>query len=100
MPWKARDVKAALTRKFGFSLQSQGRSNRHEWFAKDVPGVPRVLTMFSHGMVDLSDSLLGKIARQLRVRRSDLDAMVGCTQSLEDYTRRLREAADGTRRGS
>lgn len=70
MPRKARDVKASLTGKFGFSPAAVGRDKGHEWF-------------------------LAKIARQLRVRRGYMDGMIDCANSSDAYRTKLRENPDG-----
>ena len=95
MPRKARDVKSALGGKFGFSPAPVGREKGHEWFALDVPGVARVLTMFSRGMPEFSDDLMATIARQLRVRRGYRDGMIDCTFSSEAYRKKLVDNPDG-----
>jgi hypothetical protein len=57
-----------------------------------VDGIKRpVHTFLSHGVREYGDSLLGKMAQQLRLRRPELDALVECP--LDGHA--LRPVAEG-----
>lgn len=88
MPRQARDVRASLIKKFGFS-PAQHKSTDHEWLKLDLPGSERVLTKFSHGEREIRDRLLGIIARQLKVGLPYLGGMIDCRNSREDYYQHL-----------
>ena len=94
MPRPTREVSGALTTKFRFAA-APNKSPDHEWIALEIEGAQKVTTKFSRGMRDLSDSLLGKIAQQLLVKRAYLDEMIDCTKSQQDYCRKLREDPEG-----
>jgi hypothetical protein len=94
MPRPARDVKNALEAKFHFAA-APNKNPDHQWLALEIEGAQKVTTKFSHGMREISDNLLGKIARQLLVGRPYLDEMIDCTKSVEDYYIKLRENPEG-----
>jgi len=48
-----------------------------------------VCTYLSHGKHECSDSLLGKMAKQLRLTRAQFDAFIDCTLSMEAYIEML-----------
>jgi len=50
-----------------------------------------VCTYLSHGAQECGDSLLGKMAKQLRLTRTQFDAFIDCTLSMEAYIEILRE---------
>ena len=50
-----------------------------------------IRTYLSHGVREYGDSLLAEVARQMHLRRSELDAFVHCPMSHEAYARLLRE---------
>ena len=94
MPLKTRDLKRALTGKFDFA-PADSRGQDHEWFQLRLEGYPAIFTKVSHGMREVTDSLLPKIANQLMVPRSFLLGMVECSQSREDYFARVRTNPTG-----
>lgn len=89
MPRKARDLKASLTKKFGFAPTTKGRGPAHEWLQLTPQGVLPVKVMFSHNDPELGDVLLGKICKQLRVTRPYLNGMIDCQESVEAYLAKL-----------
>lgn len=78
------------------SLRRKGftqRSGHHTFFHyKTVDGQSTsIFTKLSHGAREqLSDGLVADIARQLRLSKRDLEALVSCSLSQEDYERQLR----------
>jgi hypothetical protein len=89
VPLKARDVKASLTKKFGFAPLAQGKDHDHEWLAVTLPDAGRVAVMFSRNDAELRDVLLGRICRQLRVLRPYLNGMIECSNTREAYYRKI-----------
>ena len=89
MPIKRRDFVRLLTQKFGF-VPSATHGDDHDWYELTLPGMPTILTRVSHGASEISDVLLGLIARQLRVHAPYCRGMFQCTNSREDYYRQLR----------
>ena len=84
MPHKARAVEAALLRK-GFRLVTNGRHRKFEYGALGG-NTTAVRTSMSHGANrDLSDDLLGKMARQVRLSRREFDELVRCPMSQSRY---------------
>ncbi len=50
-----------------------------------------IFTIISHNLKEYSDSLLGKMARQLKLEKSDFVELVECTLSKEMYYNILRK---------
>ena len=86
-----RDVESILLDKFQFA-ESTTRSDSHRWVELTLPGLPVIATYFSHARQDIGDNLWGKIARQLRVRKTYLNEMIECTKSREEYYKQVKEA--------
>ena len=92
MPRKARDVRKQLTAKFEFG-PALGKATDHEYLQLTVPGVPKVVTKFSHGKAEIRDDILGLMARQLRVTGPQFSEMIDCTMSKGAYVNHLVAAA-------
>jgi len=88
MPLAATELRRALVGKFGFSEAGSGRGP-HDKYRLEVDGQWMAHTLISGGASDLSDSILGQIARQLGVTRREVYEMVGCSMGLEAYLERL-----------
>jgi len=84
-----RDVEAIIQSKFGFE-RATGRSIDHRWYKLHVEGLPVISTKFSHSGGQLSRTIEGKIARQLRVRKGFFVEMVTCSKSQTDYLQQVR----------
>ena len=86
-PRRTRDLAAALLRK-GF-----GRDNtHHEMYWLYVGGKrTSVRTRISHGAREYGDSLLGQMARQLGLTRSEYDDLIECPMGGTEYVRLLTE---------
>lgn len=84
---KTKDIKKSLLAK-GF----QQESTHHEmyWF---YIGEKRtsVRTRISHGATEYDDKLMGLMARQLKLRRSEFDDLIKCPLSGEGYSKLLIE---------
>jgi hypothetical protein len=83
-----REVEATLLSKFAFA-----RSNKavdHRWLELALPGLPAILTKFSHTREDIGDTLWKKIAHQLRVPSHYLTGMIDCRNSRKDYYEKVR----------
>lgn len=92
MPIKTRDFVRLLRRKFGF-VPCTTHGDDHDWYELTLPEMPTILTRVSHvhqSPSEISDVLLGLIARQLRVRAPYCRGMFQCTNSREDYYRQIR----------
>ncbi len=48
-----------------------------------------VFTKVSHGAREISDNLLSKMSRQVRLSRSEFDELIDCTISRHDYEQKL-----------
>lgn len=93
MPRKRREVDAALHGK-GFAAIE----NDHTWFvyhAKDG-GITRARTKLSHGSggQDISDSLLARMAKQVRLSSADFRRLIDCPLSRENYEKLLRQQGE------
>lgn len=78
----ARDLAASLEDKFGFTVK-QGKG--HEKYRLTVDGKYVAHTQVSRDGADLGNKLLGMLARQLRVTKGDLEQMVECSISKDEY---------------
>lgn len=76
MPLDMREVEAALVRK-GF--QKANSSDRRFVYWTAAGQKSRISTMISHGRGEISDSLLGPMARQMRLTNKQLREFVRCT---------------------
>lgn len=85
MPRKHRDVRSGLEAK-GFTVDDQ---RRHiALIYEDLQGrITTARTMLSHGAGgnDISDNLLGRMARQVGLDRSDFLRLIDCPMSREDF---------------
>ncbi len=91
MPLKVKVVEERLLNKFGFALADH-RSVDHRWYELTLPGIPTISTKFSHGVKELSVTLEGLIAKQLRVRKAYFVEMVECSKSSDEYRQQVSNA--------
>lgn len=76
--------------KFEFR-ECDNRADDHRWYELKLPGVPKIVTHFSHGRQDISADLWQKIAAQLKVRTHYLDGMMDCTNGRDDYYQQVKD---------
>ncbi|MGZ5437186.1 MAG: hypothetical protein ACXWID_18410 [Pyrinomonadaceae bacterium] len=88
MTFDNREVENTLLNKFAFVAAKKARD--HRWLELTLPDLPAILTKFSHTREDISDALWSKIARQLRVNANYLSGMIVCTNSRDDYYKKVR----------
>ncbi|MBM3492985.1 MAG: hypothetical protein FJX72_01490 [Armatimonadetes bacterium] len=74
------EVRHKLQTKFHFRQHSH-RATDHVYIVRSLPGDRIVVTKFSRGTRDMSDGLIGAVARQLGVSRERFEQMIGCTVS-------------------
>ncbi len=87
---KTKQIKSALERK-GF-VQS---NSDHKVFRLHVKGkITGIRTQLSHGSNEYNDNLLALVARQLRLRRRQLDDLIDCPLSGDDYVTHLIKSGD------
>ena len=90
MPLKCRKIAQSLTAK-GFR---EDRARKHVFYRLEVAGlITAVHTMLSHGCDEISDPLVSKMARDVRLKRPQFVALVDCTLKGPEYLALLR--ADG-----
>jgi len=89
MPLPRTDVEQALERKLRFDRQESD----HRYFTLEIDGRVVARTKTSHGTKhrEIGDQLVGTMARQLHVSRSQFEAVVRCTRSRDEYLAALRE---------
>ncbi len=88
MPKTVKDAAAALQKK-GF----QSRQSHHVFFHLVVDGRKTIIsTKISHGEREIADSLLGMMARQIRLSRKQFNDLIDCPLSHSDYLKLLRVA--------
>lgn len=78
-----REVENTLLSKFAFTRADKAVD--HRWLQLVLPGLPAILTKFSHTREDIGNTLWKKIADQLRVQSSYLSGMIDCRNSRQDY---------------
>ncbi|MDP3395495.1 MAG: hypothetical protein Q8S57_02330 [Methanoregula sp.] len=84
---KTRDIAAALLKK-GF----EERSSRHKIFYLCIDGkISGVHTFLSHGIKEYNVDLLAKMRIQLHLSGKELDDLIRCPLSGEDYAKLLIE---------
>jgi hypothetical protein len=85
---KTADLRSALLNK-GFKLEQ----THHEmlWFTVEGKSTS-VRTRLSRGAREYDDGLLGQMAKQLRLRRQELDDLIDCPL---DYATYLKKLIDG-----
>ena len=82
---KTKDIRDALTGK-GF----RSAEKHHEMFWLFVNGrKTSIRTRLSHGSSEYDDGLLGLMARQLKLRRADLDKLIECPLTEAEYVKLL-----------
>ena len=85
--YPARKIRRALLAK-GF----QQTQTHHEMYWLVVSGLKTPIhTYLSHGNMEYGPALTGLIARELRLRRSELDAFVRCPLDGAKYVELLRQ---------
>lgn len=93
MPVKARELAAALAAK-GFEVTE----GDHTWFVyRSLDGrKTRARTKLSHGAGgrDIPEAILGPMARQLRLTRSQLELLVACPLGRVEYDQVLRDQGE------
>jgi predicted RNA binding protein YcfA (HicA-like mRNA interferase family) len=88
MPHKVKDVVKSLLKK-GF-VESEG--SRHRKFKLyDKSARTSVATVISHGESELREVLAGVVARQLHLNTRQLDDLVKCPMSHDEYLSILRQ---------
>lgn len=95
MGFKSREIEGRLTNKFAFTQDTTHESG-HKWFVLQLPGLPAVRTMLSHGAKEIGPGLEAMMARQLRVSGRFFREMIACTKSKDDYYEALRANPKGT----
>lgn len=82
MPRKQREVEKGLCRK-GFR---RAESHHHFFIYYSLGGEKtNLFTKTSHGNSELSDYLLGRMARQINLSKSQFFGLVDCTISQQSY---------------
>jgi hypothetical protein len=88
MPIKKRVVQSSLMGKFGF-IEVEG--SEHDAVSLFVQGKKIATTRFSRGHREISDDILGLMAKQIGVNLATFKNMIGCTVELQEYLRILRQ---------
>lgn len=89
--FKVRDVDRALVGKLGF----EKHDTHHHVYRLRLDGQLVVRTFISHGERELGPFLADKMAKQMRLRISELDDAVNCPLSQEAYYQLLRQRLSG-----
>ena len=83
---KAREIKEGLTKKGFIAVQRD-----HTYLFFSVEGRKSgIHTKISHGNKEYGDNILSLVARQLRITTKQLDDLLDCPMSYEDYLSILR----------
>jgi predicted RNA binding protein YcfA (HicA-like mRNA interferase family) len=86
MPRKQADVEKGLKAK-GFSAGS-GDHNYFHYVSKEGKKTA-VFTKTSHGSKEIGNNLLAKMARQVKLSRTDFDLLVDCPLDRDAYEKKL-----------
>lgn len=86
MPRKQSEVEKSLVLK-GFR-SVRGDHNYFHYYSK-AGKKTRVFTKTSHGSREIDDSLLGRMARQVKLDRSDFDLLIDCPLDRDTYEKKL-----------
>ena len=83
MPRATKDVERALTKK-GFTLE---KKRDHNYYFLYLNGKKTIInTKVSHGShKDISDGLLNKMMKQMKLPKKEFDEYMNCTFSKEEY---------------
>ena len=82
MPRKQREVEKGLCRKGFRRAESHHHFFIYYWFGGEKT---HLFTKTSHGNSELSDYLLGRMARQINLSKSQFFELVDCTISQQSY---------------
>jgi hypothetical protein len=80
MPMDANRMARSLTGKFGFTIENR----RHRVFKLHFQGLT-ITTLISHGAREIDDTILSRMAQQLRLTIPQVRAGVDCTFTRDDY---------------
>lgn len=86
MPRKQSDVEKSLLAK-GFQ-SAKGDHNFFHYYSK-AGKKTRVFTKTSHGLREIDDSLLGCMARQVKLQRADFERLIDCPLDRDTYEKKL-----------
>lgn len=88
--FKKREVQRALVKK-GFKRDKSRTNHNIYYFYDDKGEKTSIHTMLSHNNKDITDSMLGKLSKELRLRKDELIQYFECTLSKDDYINILRK---------
>jgi len=88
MPIEKDALRSCLMRKFGFE---EVEGSKHEAVALFIEGRKIATTRFSRSHRNISDKILGLIAREIWVQSGYFRQMYSCTKDPDDYLRHLQE---------
>lgn len=86
MPRKQSEVEKSLGVK-GFQ-PAKGDHNYFHYYSK-AGKKTRIFTKTSHGSREIDDSLLGCMARQIKLTRGDFDRLIECPLDRDTYEKKL-----------
>ncbi len=89
MPRKQAEVEKGLEAK-GFKSPKGGDHNYFHYVSK-AGKKTAVFTKTSHGSREIDDSLLGRMARQCKLSRSDFGRLIDCPLDRNSYEQKLIE---------
>lgn len=86
MPYKPVEIEGMLIRK----LAMKPVNKDHKWFVLQFDGLPKIRTKLSNNKKDVGAKLLGRISKQLRIRRPFFSGLMDCTKTRKDYELQVR----------
>jgi len=89
VPRKQVEVERSLEAK-GFQRAKGGDHNYFHYHSRTGKKTA-VFTKTSHGSREIDDSLLGRMARQCKLSRTDFDRLIDCPLTRENYEAKLIE---------
>jgi len=79
---KTREIRRGLTAK-GF--QEHENADHRYFYLYYENKKTGIYTKFSHSTSDVGDNLLGQMAKQIRLKRSEFDDLINCPMSAQRY---------------
>lgn len=85
--YPTREIRSALLRK-GFR---QDNTHHHMYWLYIRGRRERIVTRVSHSIREYGASLLAAVAKEMRLRRQELDSFLNCEMGYQDYLAPLNE---------
>ena len=91
MPMKTGIVQRGLKKKGFVDVKRRGSGHRYLRYVAQDGASTSILTHCSQGSdgKEITDNILGKMAKQCKLSRKDFDRLVDCSMTTQDYEKSL-----------